>query len=168
MLTIPYVNTMIIYRQFKLDNKVVSQAKNHKSSQDQAKLQDTLTNSSLHTIRCKTLSLLLASIREGKFSDNEVNKMIVASPEILVNLHQETLVDYSFDQRFAPTVDRSTGRSVVVLPQPANTQNPKSQSARAINQEWKQVLEDEKLSLHTFLIQKEVRIHKTAQLKLKI
>ena len=42
--------------------------------------------------------------------------MIVASPEILVNLHQETLVDYSFDQRFAPTVDCNNGKSVIVLP----------------------------------------------------
>ena len=51
--------------------------------------------------------------------------MIVASPEILVNLHQESLIDYSFDQRFAPTVDRNTGKSVVVLPQPHNSENPK-------------------------------------------
>ena len=88
-------------------------------------MQDTLNNSSLHNIRCNTLSLLLGSIKKGKFSDNEVNKMIVASPEILVNLHQETLIDYSFDQRFAPTVDHNTGKSVVVLPQPNNSENPK-------------------------------------------
>ena len=33
LLNIPYVNTMIIYRQFKLDNKVVSQAKHHRTSE---------------------------------------------------------------------------------------------------------------------------------------
>ena len=88
--------------------------------------------------------------------------MIVASPEILVNLHRETLVDYSFDQRFAPTVDCNNGKSVIVLPQPANYSNKKVHFPQAINSEWRQLVDDEKLSLHTFLIQKEVRIHKTA------
>ena len=99
MLDIPYINAMIIYRTYKSDNKIVSHAKQHKTNEIYSPfLKD--GNLSMEKLRIQTSKHLLNAVENKMFGDKEINKIMIANPEILLEASEVGVAGYSFEENF--------------------------------------------------------------------
>ena len=96
MLDIPYINAMIIYRTYKSNNKIVSHAKQHQVNECYSSLLNDNTLS-MEKLRFRTCKVLVNAIENKMFTEKEINKILIANPEILLELSSEGLSAYDFD-----------------------------------------------------------------------
>ena len=96
MLDIPYINAMIIYRTYKSDNKIISHAKQHKTTDGHPCDRDD-SQLSMEEMRAQTIKVLLKAIDDNVFSDKEVKKIVAISPELLLQTSSLGIEGYDFE-----------------------------------------------------------------------
>ena len=61
-------------------------------------------------LRAKTTKVLLNAIENKQFTDKEINKIMVANPEVLLQISSLGVDGYDFDETFKVTTNDSTGK----------------------------------------------------------
>ena len=64
----------------------------------------------MERLRAKTTDVLLKAIDNKQFTDKEINKIMVANPEILLSISSLGAADYDFDETFKIVTNESTGK----------------------------------------------------------
>ena len=149
MLAIPYINAMIIFRTFKSDNKIVSYAKQHKSS-------DSVSAFSMETLRQRTIKVLLNAIEAKMFSEKETKKIMSANTEVFLEISSVGPDGYDFEATFKTELNETTGQQSIVLPPPSKTfaagESPVPVQPQIAHESLKEELFAERNSLHNFLL----------------
>ena len=61
-------------------------------------------------LRTKTTKVLLNAIENQQFTDKEINKIMIANPEILLQISSLGTAGYDFEDTFKVVTNESTGK----------------------------------------------------------
>ncbi len=64
----------------------------------------------MDNLRSKTIKVLLNAIENKMFTEKEVNKIMIANPEILLQISSADIHGYNFEQTFNITANDQTGK----------------------------------------------------------
>ena len=108
-------------------------------------------------LRNKTTKILLNAIENKQFTDKEINKIMIANPEILLQISSHGTDGYDFEETFKVTTNESTGKQSIYLPIPstnseASPPEKSSTSMQSCHESLKEELYAEKNNLHNFLL----------------